>query len=235
MGLFSSNVKSKVSAIVAAAGDGLRMNIQKSKQVVEICGKPVIAHSLLALQSSDYIGEIIIVTRECDILLISDIVKAFDVSKVTHIVKGGKTRTESVKNGLDIAKYDYVAIHDGARPCVRPEHIDKTIEDAIKTGAAALGCPVIDTLKRVDEQNIITQTVDRSALWQIQTPQVFKKDLILKAYENQDTTGATDDCMLVESAGAKVTMTEGERSNIKITYPSDIALAEAILKGSEDE
>ena len=87
MDLFSSNVKSKVSAIVAAAGDGLRMNMKKSKQAAEICGKPVIAHSLLALQNSDYIGEIIVVTRECDILLISDIIKEFDIKKVTNIIE----------------------------------------------------------------------------------------------------------------------------------------------------
>ena len=226
-------MKQFASAIVAAAGSGLRMNSEKSKQLIEICGKPVIAHSLLALENSPHLGEIIIVTRESDILIMSDISKEFGITKVTDIIKGGDTRTESVKNGILHAKYDFVAIHDGARPCADPNDIEKVIETAFSSDAAALGCRVCDTLKRADESLVITETVDRENLWQIQTPQVFRKGLILKAYESAGTEGATDDCMLVENTGEKVTVVEGKKSNIKITFPDDIPLAEAILKGNK--
>ena len=158
-----------------------------------------------------------------------DIAKQFGISKVTEIVPGGATRTDSVKNGINAAKGDFVAIHDGVRPCIQPIHIAKTVEAAIQTGAAALGCPVTDTLKKVDEKGIITQTVNREGMWAIQTPQVFDKELLLKAYTEGDTEGATDDCMLAESIGIKVTMVEGVRTNIKVTMQEDIDIVSSIL------
>lgn len=235
MKLFSADKKGKVSAIVPAAGNSSRMGSGRNKQFLELCGKPLIAHSLLALENSPYIGEIIIVTRETDILMMSDISKEFGITKVTNIIKGGETRTESVKNGLLHAQYEYVAIHDGARPCVKTDLIGKTVARAFETGAAALGCRVADTLKRVGANDVISETVDRENLWQIQTPQVFKRDLLLNAYENGNTDGATDDCMLLESIGASVAMVEGDKSNIKVTFKEDAELAEAILKRREEE
>ena len=217
------------TAVIVAAGNGTRMKSEKSKQLIEINDIPVIAHTLIAFEKSDVIDEIVVVTRESDILIISDIAKEFGISKVTNIVKGGATRTDSVKNGICEAKNKYVAIHDGARPCITPEDIEKTVKKAMETGAAALGCPVTDTLKKVDENGIITDTVSRENLWAIQTPQVFEKDLILKAYKNGNTDGATDDCMLLESIGVKVSMVCGSRNNIKITVPEDVDMASAIL------
>ena len=217
------------TAVIVAAGNGTRMKSEKSKQLIEINDIPVIAHTMIAFEKADCIDEIIIVTREEDILIMSDIAKAFEISKVTNIVKGGATRTDSVKNGLALCKNKFVAIHDGARPCIKTEHINKTVQKAIETGAAALGCPVTDTLKKVDENGIITDTVSRENLWAIQTPQVFDKELILKAYAEGNTEGATDDCMLLESIGVKVTMVEGDRSNIKVTVQQDVDLVSAIL------
>ena len=107
--------------------------------------------------------------------------------------------------------------------------IEKTVSKAIETGAAALGCPVTDTLKKVDENGFVTDTVNREGLWAIQTPQVFRKDLLLKAYNEGNTEGATDDCMLLESIGVKVCMVEGDRSNIKVTVQDDIDLVSSIL------
>lgn len=230
---FSKN-KTAVSAIIVAAGNGTRMKMPARKQLVEINDVPVIAHTLKAFENTDIIDEIIIVTKEEDILIMWDIAKEFNISKVTEIVKGGETRTDSVKNGLLCAKGDYVAIHDGVRPCIKPEHIKKTVEKAVETGASALGCPVTDTLKKVDENGIITATVDRKYLWAIQTPQVFQKQLILKAYNQGNCQNATDDCMLLESIGVKVSMVEGDRSNIKVTMAEDIELVSSILAKEND-
>ena len=223
------DIKKTVSAIIVAAGSGTRMKIQKRKQLVEINDMPVVAHTLSAFEKTDIIDEIIIVTKEEDILIMWDIVREFGISKVKEIVKGGATRTDSVRNGLAASKGEFAAIHDGVRPCIKPEHIEKTVLKAMETGAAALGSPVTDTLKKVDENGFITDTVNREGLWAIQTPQVFRKDLLLKAYDEGNTEGATDDCMLLESIGIKVCMVEGDRSNIKVTVQDDIDLVSSIL------
>lgn len=230
---FSKN-KAYVSAVIVAAGSGTRMKIPTRKQLVEINDMPVVAHTLRAFENTAVIDEIVIVTKEEDILLMWDIAKTFGISKVTEIVKGGATRTDSVKNGIMAAKGDFVAVHDGVRPCIKPELIEKTVKKALETGAAALGCPVTDTLKKVKENGEISETVSREQLWAIQTPQVFKKDLLLKAYNEGDTDGATDDCMLLESIGIKVTMVEGDRSNIKVTVQDDIDLVSSILSRKEE-
>ena len=227
--MLKASKKHFVSAIIVAAGSGTRMKIPERKQLVEINDMPVIAHTLTAFENTDIIDEIVIVTKEEDILIMWDIAKAFNISKVTEIVKGGETRTDSVKNGINSAKGDIVAIHDGVRPCIKSIHIDATVKKAMETGAAALGCPVTDTLKRVGKNSFITDTVNREDLWAIQTPQVFEKDLLLKAYNEGNTEGATDDCMLLESIGIKVTMVEGDRTKIKVTMQEDIDIVSSIL------
>lgn len=228
--MFNISKKNRtVSAIIVAAGNGTRMKIPKRKQLVEINDMPVIAHTLTAFENTDIIDEIVIVTKEEDILIMWDIVREFKISKVTKIIKGGATRTDSVKNGLEAAMGEIVAIHDGVRPCIRSEYIEKTVKKAMETGASALGCPVTDTLKKVDENGIIIDTVNRDSLWAIQTPQVFQKELLLRAYDEGNTQGATDDCMLLESIGIRVAMVEGDRSNIKVTVQDDIDLVSAIL------
>lgn len=227
------NIKSKsqrVSAVIVAAGNSTRMGTGKSKQLIEIEGKPVIAHTLSAFENSSCISEVIVVTKEEHILAISDIAKEFSLSKVTKIISGGETRAESVKNGIEQASFEYVAIHDGARPCITPEDIKKVVERAFETGAAAPGHPVTDTLKVVDNNRFIKSTVDRSSLWHIQTPQVFERSILLNAYKTCDYKNATDDCILAESTGVKVAMVEGSKNNIKVTVEQDIPIAAAILK-----
>ncbi len=221
--------KPTVSAVIVAGGSGTRMKMPTRKQLAEINGIPVIAHTIMAFENCNLIDEIVIVTKEEDVLIMWDIAKEFKISKVTEIVKGGATRTDSVKNGLLSAKCEYVAIHDGVRPCIKPEHIEKTVKKAIQTGAAALGCPVTDTLKKVSENGFIENTINRENLWAIQTPQVFKKELLVKAYNEGNCENATDDCMLLESIGISVSMVEGDRSNIKVTLQEDIDLVSSIL------
>lgn len=234
--MFNFSKKRKtVSAIIVAAGSGTRMKIPTRKQFVEINDMPVIAHTLTAFENTDIIDEIIIVTKDEDMLIMWDIAKEFKISKVTEIVKGGATRTESVKNGLNASKGEIVAIHDGVRPCIKSEYIEKTVKKAMETGAAALGYPVTDTFKKVHDNGIIKDTVSRENLWAIQTPQVFEKELLVRAYDQGNTENATDDCMLLESIGVKVYMVEGDRSNIKVTVQNDIELVSAILAKENEE
>jgi 2-C-methyl-D-erythritol 4-phosphate cytidylyltransferase len=224
----------KVAAIVVAAGNGSRMGGEIPKQFMELAGRPVLAHTLRALQDTPSVSEIITVTKEQDILMVYDLLKEYEITKGTAVVPGGETRQQSVKCGLKIASgADFILIHDGARPCVLPQQVERTIAAAAQFGGAVLGCPVTDTLKQVNQQGMVVGTVDRSSLWQAQTPQVFRADVIRAAYENPQREDTTDDCALVEQMGAAVVMVEGTSDNIKITTPADLAIAEAILCGEE--
>ena len=218
----------KASCIIAAAGQSSRFGAE-NKILAEVMGKPVIAYTAEALSKSEYIGEIIIVAREEDILYISDIVKQYDIKKVKTIVRGGASRSESVSLGLKETsdEFSLVAIHDGARPCVTEEIIKDAVEKAYETGAAAPGVAVTDTIKKSDENGVILHTVDRKNLWRIQTPQVFKKEIIKKAYEK--SPDLTDDCAAVELLGHSVYITSGSELNLKITTKSDMFFATAIL------
>ena len=226
--------KSRTAAIIAAAGSGSRMKSDQNKQFLMLGGAPVLAHAVSAFEEAGSIDEIIIVTRERDILLARDLVEEYEFSKVSCIIAGGATRQESVFKGLKAVSEgtSVVAIHDGARPFISPEKIDEAVWLASVCGAAAVGVRVKDTIKVADEDNIITRTLDRAGLWQIQTPQVFKYDIILRAHTENVGVNATDDCALAESTGAKVTILEGSYSNIKITTREDIAVGEAILEES---
>ncbi len=218
-----------VSAIIVSAGNSSRMG-GVNKQFLEIDGLPVIAHSIKAFQESDLIDEIVIVTRYEDIKTINELVKKHSFSKVNTIVPGGETRQKSVLNGLNCIsdKTDYIVVHDGARPLVTEKIIKDTLAVAIETGAAATGVKVIDTIKCVDDNNVILSTPERAYLRAVQTPQIFNKTLYLNAVskvENSDKF--TDDCKLIEAFGHKVTIVDGDYENIKITTPNDVVVAEA--------
>lgn len=243
--IFSENKKHKkkefCSAIIVAAGKGTRMRSSKNKQFINLIDRPVLAYTLQAFEDCALIDEIIVVTSEEGIVLCKEIVDISELAKVTKIVVGGKERQDSVYNGLKEISHEasMVAVHDGARPLILPEHIEATIQAAMQTGAAAVGVKLKDTVKLVDDDNNIVRTMDRSKLWAVQTPQTFKVDLLKNAHHRAKEEGiyATDDCMLVEQMGVTVKMVEGSYDNIKITTPEDIYLAEAILegKGWDDE
>lgn len=227
----------KTAALIVAAGNSSRMN-NENKQFVEIFGKPVVAYALEAFENSPSIDEIYVVARENDILLVSDIISNYGISKAVSIVPGGDSRQQSVKNGLDaVGECGYIAIHDGARPCILPEHIELAVSAASVCGAAALGIPVSDTLKFVGDDSVISGTLDRKGVWQIQTPQVFKSEIIKRAHENalENNLNATDDCALVECLGIKVCVVEGASSNIKITKHEDVYIARGIIELREEE
>lgn len=221
------------SAIIVAAGKGSRMKSEVNKIFLDLIDRPVLAYTLQAFEDCRLINEIIIVTRDQDIMLCKEIIDILELKKVTQIVTGGKERQDSVSNGLREVndKAVLVAIHDGARPLIQPEEIEMTIQAAIQHRAAALGVRVKDTIKLVDEDSNIIKTLDRSKLWAVHTPQVFEIELLKEAQRRAFEEGiyATDDCMLVERMGVKVKMVEGRYENIKITTPEDLFTAEAIL------
>lgn len=216
-------------AIVLGAGSGTRMKIDKSKLLLEINGKTVIERSVEAFLNIDGIDRVVVTAREFDIEQFS---KLINDERVSFVV-GGSTRQESVKNAvMSIDNADLVIIHDGARPLVLKEDIEKTIESAKEFGACAVGVPVKDTIKVIDDNSIVTSTPDRSKLFAVQTPQIFDFELYKKALSKaeQDKVDFTDDCQLVEYIGGKVKMVQGSYDNIKITTPDDVPLAENILR-----
>lgn len=236
----AGNIKKEYcSAIIVAAGSGTRMKTRRNKQFINLLGKPVLAYTLEAFEECRVIDEIIVVTREEDIILCKEIIDDLQLTKVKKIITGGKERKDSVYNGLKeiSSTATLVAVHDGARPLILPEYIEMTVMEAVEYNAAALGVRVKDTIKVVDEHGMIINTPDRSSLWAVQTPQVFRTDILKKAYQYTLENGinATDDCMLVEQIGCKVKMVEGSYDNIKITTPEDIFVAESILECKEFE
>lgn len=227
-----------VSAIIVAAGNSTRMG-GVNKQFLLIDGVPVLIRTLKAFENSDLIKEIIISAREEDIPQIFAMVKDYSVNKVSNIVKGGCTRQESVFNAVRccMTESDYIAIHDGARPLVNRETIEKTIFAAFDFNAAAPGIPVKDTIKTVSDEGIVTSTPARDSLRAIQTPQVFNKKMYLSAMQVVPNSELfTDDCGLIEAYGKLVKIVDGDNTNIKITTPEDLIIAEAIInKGEKDE
>lgn len=222
-----------VTAIVVAAGDGLRLKSKIPKPLVGINNKPAIIYSLGVLAKEPAVKEIIVAANLANIKDIQKVVKKYKIAKVKKIILGGALRQDSVFNGLRLASGDIVLIHDAARPFIDRKIVSSAIIQARESGAAIVGVPVKATIKLVVSRSgrpVASQTLDRNKLWEIQTPQVFKKDLLLAAYKKFGKTKVTDDSSLVEKLGKKVKIVLGEYRNIKITTPEDLILAEAIAK-----
>ncbi len=222
---------SRVSAILLAAGKGLRFKSKISKPLVKVNSQPVINYSLRVLSSCPGIKEIIVVANDSNLKALSDKIEMLGIKKSVKIVRGGKRRQDSVLNGILAVddRADTVLIHDSARPFITPEIVASVLKEANKTGSAIVGVPVKATIKEV-KGYFVKGTLKRDSLWEIQTPQVFKKSLILKAYKKFANIGVTDDASLVEKCGNKVKLVMGSYFNIKITTPEDLVLAEAIAK-----
>lgn len=217
--------------IVAAAGSSSRMGGQ-DKLLAPLDGQPVILHTLGALEASPYIHEIVIVTRSESLVEIGALCRDAHLSKVTQVLLGGETRLESVYKGVmqvtDRAKL--IAVHDGARPLVSQEVITAAVTTAARCAAAAPALPVKDTVKEVSGE-LVTATLERAALRAVQTPQVFDADLLRAALQKAVDEGwaVTDECSAVERLGATVTLAPGDERNLKITTPTDLLVAEALL------
>lgn len=220
------------SAVVVAAGNSTRMN-GINKQTLLVDGVPVLIMTLKALEECDAVDEIVIAAREQDIPDFYSLVKEYEITKVKTITVGGDTRQQSVKNAVEkvSGESEYLIIHDGARPFVSEEIILNTLSAAEQFGSAAAGVPSKDTVKVVNERGEIVSTPERSTLRLVQTPQIFKKELYLKALNSVENADKfTDDCKLIEAYGGTVVITEGSYDNIKITTPEDIILAQAIIE-----
>ena len=226
----------RCTAIVLAAGQGKRMHSKIQKQFLEIGRKPILYYSMECFQKSPLIQDIILVTGEDMISYCqSEIVEKYGFTKVCKVTAGGKERYDSVYAGLLCCQdTDYVYIHDGARPFVTEEMIQRGYEAVKRTNACVMGMPSKDTVKLADPSGYIKETPDRKIVWNIQTPQIFSYDLIRGAYESirkKDMSNVTDDAMVVEQeTGTKILMVEGSYQNIKITTPEDLAVAEAFLR-----
>ncbi len=229
----------RVAAIVPAAGKGKRINSKIDKPYIKLCGKPIIAHTLLRLSKNRHIYEIIVaVSRKRIDRFRQDIVKRYRIKKVKAVI-GGRKRQDSVSNALKgISKdIDYVLIHDCARPFVTDSLIESSLRAAQRFGASVVGVPVKSTLKKIGKRGCIDYTPERRYFWEAQTPQVFRKELIERAYRRakKKKVHATDDSMLVENIRVKPKVVLGSYSNIKITTPEDLELARILLKNSKFE
>jgi len=224
----------KVSAIIPAAGSGRRMG--RPKQWLTLAGKPLLYWTLAAFERCPEVSGVVLVVPGDDLERVRrEIVEPHELRKVRRIVAGGAERQDSVRNGFEIlagSPPDIVVVHDGARPLVTPDILSRAVEATILHGATLVAVPVQDTLKRVNEAGAVLGTLRREGLWQAQTPQSFRYELLEEAYEAAHREGflGTDEAALVERLGHTVHIVEGSRRNFKVTTPEDIELAERLLK-----
>ena len=227
----------RCAALVAAAGSSSRMG-GVNKLLEPLDGIPVLARTLTALQLAEQVDEIVVATREEDLVEISHLCQTYGITKCTKVVRGGESRAHSVLlAALEASpETELLAVQDGARPLVTPELIGRVITAAARCDAAAPAVPVKDTVKTVREDGAVEQTLDRDALRAVQTPQVFQADLLKAALQSavESQIPITDDCSAVERLGKVVFLVEGDEENLKITTPVDLVVAEAILQAREE-
>jgi 2-C-methyl-D-erythritol 4-phosphate cytidylyltransferase len=225
-------------AIIAAAGTGSRMAGDRPKQFLQLGGTPIIFHTLKQFEQCDGIQEIIVVLPAEDSAGFLSLAGKYELRKLSRVVSGGATRAESVSRGLATiraATAEIVAVHDGVRPFVTAEEISRTVASAQLNGAAILVAPAIDTIKQARDGKVL-RTLERKELWHALTPQCFRYELLIRAYDRADLhdPAVTDDSFLVEQLGESVAIVAGSSRNIKITSQRDLLIAEAFLKaGSE--
>jgi 2-C-methyl-D-erythritol 4-phosphate cytidylyltransferase len=220
----------KVCAIIVAAGESSRMN-GVDKLMSSLGGKPVLSWSIEAFQQNPRIDRIILVNSQKNMDSVECLRMEKKWTKVAEVCLGGKRRQDSVAAGLKLAgDCDWIIIHDGARPLVTRDLIDRGLEAARESGAAVAAVPVIDTIKLAGNDQIVIETPPRANLWAVQTPQVFRYSVIKEAYALSSGSDVTDDASLVEQTGTRVKLYQGSYDNIKITTLRDLALAEFLIK-----
>ena len=228
----------QVHALIPAAGHGTRYGGGVLKQYLPICGKAVLVHAIKAFQFHPLITSITVILAEDDQWFEAAV---GSLSASVKTVTGGDTRAKSVRNGLrfiadNYSDSDWVLVHDAARPCLMPVSLDRLLEQGLQsTDGAILAMPVGDTLKRAGDASEITATVDRNGLWTAQTPQLFRVGALVKAIDVAQREGCelTDEASAMEFVGARPLLVMGSVGNIKITYPIDLSIAEALLKRKE--
>jgi len=231
----ASKKKGSVWAVIVAGGSSRRMGFNKLTADLE--GRPVLAWSIGAFNDSPAIDAIVLVCASSARAELEEIARAAAPSKLKHVVVGGAHRHLSVAEGLGCvpAEATMIAVHDAARPLVNEAMITRCLESARNTGAAACARPVTDTLKRINDEGFIIESVDRSKLWAVETPQIFRADLLRHAYQEIIATGGhvSDETSAVQAAGAPVALVDTPEWNSKVTFPGDLELARLILRGRE--
>jgi len=222
----------KTQAIIPAAGLGERLKVAVPKALVELNGKPLLVYTLEAFVNSSLIDSIILVVPPQQLEDFEKFVSKYFLTKVNQIVAGGQTRCESVCNGLNVSDEDteLIVVHDGARPLIEIATIDAAVRLGKEYDAVVVAVPVKPTIKEVDQERLfVEKTLDRSKLWEVQTPQVFKKEVLVKAHQEGKGSNPTDDAALVEQLGIKVKVLKGDYKNLKITTKEDLVVAEVLL------
>lgn len=225
-----------LDAIIVAAGHSQRMKgldkLWAPLSTATTAPRPLLAWSIAAFQDCPIVRRIVLVLATDVIERAEALARDERFDKVSAIVAGGERRQDSVRAGLDaLPGSDWVAVHDGARPLVTSELIERGLQEALKTGASCCAIPVPDTVKEADDDGHTARTLDRSRLWLAQTPQTFRYDLLLDAHK-RDHANATDDASLIEALGVKVRLYHGSPGNMKVTTPDDLAIAQALLTQS---
>ncbi|MEN6350592.1 MAG: 2-C-methyl-D-erythritol 4-phosphate cytidylyltransferase [Syntrophomonas sp.] len=220
--------------VLAAAGTGRRMGSNTNKQYLLLKGRPILTYSLDVFEKCDLVNEIVIIANPREVEYCErEIVRKYGYKKVNKVIAGGKERQDSIWNGLRQLGRDtgYVAVHDGARPFISYDLIAELLNEALEWGAAIPGVAVKDTLKNVDRDGFVRQTLDRSSIIAVQTPQIFKYTELFQAYESAYEEGllATDDASLFETYIGRVKVVQGDYHNMKITTPEDMVIAESLL------
>jgi 2-C-methyl-D-erythritol 4-phosphate cytidylyltransferase len=221
-----------LTAIIVAAGASQRMGFDKL--FAQLDGRPVVAHSIAVFEQAESVTDIILVGRAERLSEVEAMVRAQGFRKVSAVIAGGARRQDSVRSGLEqvSAAVEFVAVHDAARPLVRPEIVERIFQAACTHGGAACAAPVSDTLKRADDDHVVIGGVERENLFAVQTPQIFRCDLLAGAYAAVFEAGVevTDEISAVERQGGKVVLVPNEEPNFKITWPADLPLAEFVLR-----
>ena len=227
-------MNSKISVLIPAAGQGKRMGSSVKKPYLMLADKPILSHTIDHFEQNSVVDEIFVVVDESDFIACRENVLApFRYRKVRELVSGGKTRQISVFNGLRALSddVDFVIIHDGVRPFINDDIIFGCLEAAAECGAAVSAVPVKETIKVANAELFITDTPERDRLWRVQTPQVFRKSLLVEAHKKaiQNGIDATDDAALIENLGLPVKLVMGSYKNMKLTTPEDLRIAETLL------
>lgn len=223
-----------VSVIIPAAGFGERMGATISKQFLLLDGKPILVHTVERFHQCKAVDEIIIATQKKSFSMIEEIQKKYSFSKLRPPIEGGERRQDSIYNALKVIdpRTEIIAVHDAVRPFVHLKEILQSIETATYYGASIVAVRAKDTMKKAATDGRVEETLNRSSLWSVQTPQTFQRKILFEAYDNamKEKITATDDSFLVEKIGISPIIVEGSYENIKITTPDDLMLAELLLK-----
>lgn len=222
-----------LTAIVVAAGQSRRMGKLGDKIMVELAGHPLVAHSLAVLSSLAEVTDIVLVGSSAQVPALAKLTDEYGFTKVKAVVAGGADRRESVSLGLAAVNWpvEFIAVHDAARPCLSRAEAREVIADGVAYGAAILAVPMVDTIKQV-EHGVVIANIDRSSLWAIQTPQVFRHDWLIEGHDKwrQIRESITDDAVLVSALGHRVKITPSSAANLKVTTPDDLLLAQFYIE-----